>query len=155
MNRSSEGREQVRSLAPLNENNNSLYQSFRKSDALQKTNQKELDRYSQMNDSTKISYGKDLIDEKNYYAYAATTLKCALGIESDKNKELRTEIRIKDNEINTFKHRFGELDFEAKKKHREQALQLSFSLDKDKSSDLADTMQRACIEAERLLAQKI
>jgi len=143
------------SVVPLNENNSVVFQTYRKSEALQKATQRELDGYSQMNDSTKISYGRDLIEDKNYYVFAATTLKCALKIEGEKNKDLRTEIKIKDNEINTYKHKFGELDLEAKRKLREQALQLSYSSDKDKNLEFGETIQLACIQAERVLVQKI
>jgi len=143
-----------RSLVPLNEHNSSLYQSFKQSDALQKATQRELDGYSQMNDSTKISYGRDLIDDKNYYVYATTTFKCALEIQVDKNNDLKTDVKIKDNEINTFKQKFGELDLEAKRKLQDQALQLSSSSDKDKNLEFCDTMRLACIRAERALVKK-
>jgi len=143
----------ARSVVPLNENNSVVFQTYRKSEALQKATQRELDGYSQMNDSTKISYGRDLIEDKNYYVFAATAANCALGIMAKKNSDLRTEVKIKDNEINTFKHKFGELDLEAKKKLRDQALQLSFSLDKD--PELGDAIQCACIEVEQLMTQKL
>ena len=139
----------------MNENNSVVFQTYRKSEALQKATQRELDGYSQMNDSTKISYGRDLIEDKNYYVFAATAANCALGIMAKKNSDLRTEVKIKDNEINTFKQKVGELDLEAKKKLQSQALQLSYSSDKDKNLEFGETIQLACIQAERVLVQKI